>query len=82
MISYGGGLLHVTLTRKTGLNKLARLLEAEATLGMHEEATVVYKCRKGVLRQVMPIETLAQMVKQEADAIDQIRPEGAVRVGM
>ncbi|MFD7162758.1 hypothetical protein [Streptomyces violascens] len=82
MISYDGGRLHVTLTRKTGLTKLARLLEAEAALGMHEEATVVYKCRNGALRQVMPIETLARMVKQEADVIAQLRLERAVKVGM
>ncbi|MGK5626980.1 hypothetical protein [Streptomyces sp. URMC 123] len=82
MISYDGGRLHVTLTRKTGLAKLARLLEAEAALGIHEEATVVYKCRKGALRQVMPIGTLAEMVKREVETIKQLRLERAVKVGM
>ncbi|AYG79976.1 hypothetical protein DWB77_02095 [Streptomyces hundungensis] len=82
MISYDGGRLHVTLTRKTGLAKLARLLEAEAELGLHETATVVYKCRTGALRQVMPIQALAEMVKTEVDAIKQLRIERAVKVGM
>ncbi|MEH6373713.1 hypothetical protein V7793_05040 [Streptomyces sp. KLMMK] len=82
MISYDGGQLHVTLTRKTGLTKLARLLEAEAALGIHEQATVTYKCRNGALRQVMPIETLSEMVKREVEAIKQLRLERALKVGM
>ncbi|MGW2864272.1 hypothetical protein [Streptomyces sp. NPDC001205] len=82
MISYDGGQFHVTLTRKTGLTKLSRLLEAEAALGMHTEATVVYKCRNGALRQVMPIQALAEMVKQEADSLRQLRLERAIKVGM
>lgn len=82
MISYDGGQLHVTLTRKAGLTKLARLLEAEAALGIHDSATVIYKCRNGALRQVMSVESLAEMVKQEADAIKQLRLERAVKVGM
>ncbi|MFD7017190.1 hypothetical protein [Streptomyces sp. NPDC059928] len=82
MISYDGGQLHVTLTRKTGLTKLSRLLEAEAALGMHEEATVVYKCRKGALRQVMSVQALAEMVKREADSLRQLRLERAIKVGM
>ncbi|MFJ7901913.1 hypothetical protein ACIQ6V_15725 [Streptomyces sp. NPDC096198] len=82
MISYNNGQLHVTLTRKTGLTKLARLLEAEAVLGIHETATVVYKCRNGALRQVMPIGALAEMVKREAVSIKQLRLERALKVGM
>ncbi|ARZ66891.1 hypothetical protein SMD11_1230 [Streptomyces albireticuli] len=82
MISYDGGRLHVTLTRKAGLIKLARLLEAEAALGIHEEVTVVYKCRNGALRQVMPVEALADMVKREVQALKRLRLERAVKVGM
>ncbi|MFI6684953.1 hypothetical protein [Streptomyces sp. NPDC050485] len=82
MISYDGGQLHVTLTRKTGLTRLLRLLEAETALGLHETATVIYKCRSGALRQIMPIAALADMVRTEVEVKNNLRLEAALKVGV
>ncbi|MEV8022517.1 hypothetical protein AB0O76_40740 [Streptomyces sp. NPDC086554] len=82
MISYDGGQLYVTLTRKTGLTNLLRLLEAEADLGLHETAVVTYKNRRGTHRESMPVAQLAKLVKVEEDNLKNLRLEAALKVGV
>ncbi|MFE3579419.1 hypothetical protein [Streptomyces vinaceus] len=82
MISFDGGTLYVTFTRKTNLAKLLRLLEAEAQLGLHERAVAVYKGRRDALRQEMAIPALAELVRAEVDIVNQLRLESALKVGM
>lgn len=82
MITHDGGQLYVTLTRKTGLTKLLRLLEAEAALGMHETANVTYKNRRGIYRQSMSVTELAALVKVEEDNRKSLLLEAALKVGV
>ncbi|WP_424214803.1 hypothetical protein ACN20G_23545 [Streptomyces sp. BI20] len=81
MITYPGGQLTVTLNRRTGLTQLARQVQAEAKLGFHETATVVYKGRGGLLVKTMPTAQLAQLALAEADSAAQLRVERRIAGG-
>ncbi|WP_327377690.1 hypothetical protein OG393_29315 [Streptomyces sp. NBC_01216] len=82
MISFDGGVLYVTFTRKTNLTRLVRLLEAEAQLGLHDRAVAIYKGRREPLRKQMSIPALAAMVRAEVETMKQLRLESALKVGM
>ncbi|GGX08308.1 hypothetical protein [Streptomyces noursei] len=82
MITHDGGQIYVTLTRKTGLTKLLRLLEAEAALGLHETANVTYKNRRGTYRKSMSVTELAELVRVEEDNRKNLLLEAALKVGV